>query len=648
MDHSSTENAKAADTPSVFFSYSREDRAHALPIIEALQSAGFNIWYDGMLEPGVKYLEKTEHVLMNARAVIVLWSPRSVQSNWVRDEAMIGRERENLIPLSIEQALPPLGFRQFQATDFSTWANNSDASEMQALMRQLALLHEQPAPEPMTPPPPNPPQVNRRLALGFGAGALLIGGGFLTRSLLNTASPNVRKTNGVVVLSFANLSGTPENDYIPAGLSTELRGALMRNAALRVVAQQTSDAVKNRGLDAVEIASELGVSFILDGSLSIVGDALRLSLELIDGTDGFRRWSDVYVAEPDQLLLLQETIITEILRSITDDLETAEAPLIGAASNPAAYDQYLRGLDSWQRVAIPEDARVSLDYFDAAVRFDPEFAAAHARRGLILSWLSNSSRENSEIESLSEKALTAARLAIEHGPDLDEAHSTLGWVEFFTAANFAAAAAPFERSIELGQGNAAVLARYATYAALVRKHSTARTAIARAVRLDPLNPYMHGSQATISYYAGDYEHAMQSARSALNISEQLGTVWSRLGLAQILANQPELALQSCEREPNLDLRYTCKAIAHARLDDRDSARLWLDKLISEFGDDWAVKQAMILTQLGELDSAMEALNIAYARANAGLVAIYADPMLAPLRARSDYSRLLSQVGFDSV
>ena len=102
------EATQNSETPTVFFSYSRADKEIAVPIIDALKRAGFNVWYDGMLDPGVKYLEKTESVLVNARAVVVLWSPRSIESNWVRDESMIGRDHENLIPLSIEGALPPL------------------------------------------------------------------------------------------------------------------------------------------------------------------------------------------------------------------------------------------------------------------------------------------------------------------------------------------------------------------------------------------------------------------------------------------------------------------------------------------------------------------------------------------------------------
>lgn len=644
------ETPKSDDNPTVFFSYSREDQAFAVPIIDAIRAAGFAVWYDGMLEPGVKYLEKTEETLLNARAIVVLWSPRSIQSNWVRDEAMVGRDREAIIPLSIEGAIPPLGFRQFQATDVTHWADKKNAPELQALIRQLRILHDREVDAPIAihTPSAKPTGLDRRWVLALGAGALLGGGAIASQLFRPAPSTATLSDNGIVVLSFDNLSGDQLLDYIPIGISAELRAALMRNAALRVVAQRTSDAIKRRQLDATSIANELGVSFILDGSLSLIGDTRRLSLELIDGATGFSQWAENYTAGPESLLLLQEQIITEVLRSITDNLGEDDAQLIGAPSNPAAYDQYLRGLDAWRRAAVPNDARAALTYFNEAVRLDPSFAAAHATRGLILSWLSSSSANRDTAALLLQDAIAASEAAITHGPDLADAHSTLGWVQFFSAVNIAAADEPFERSYALGQGNAAILARYATYGALVGKFETAEAAIARAIRLDPMNPYLRSSEALVFYYSGNPQKAEQSARDALEIDEALGTVWYRLGVSKILDGDAEAALDYCEKEPNLDLKLTCRALAHANLGQSDQARAALAELVSEYGEGSAFQQAQILAQLGDLDGAMATLRAAQAANDPGLVASYTDPMLAPLRARDEFSRLLSEIGFSSL
>jgi len=637
-------------SPTVFFSYSREDRDKAVPLIQAIQSAGFSVWYDGMLEPGEQYLEKTEDTLNAAKAVIVLWSPRSIKSNWVRDEAMVGREQNCLIPLSIEGAMPPLGFRQFQSTDVSSWSGSANAPEIQALVRQLSIAHGQPAPPRavIEAAPLKPPMINRRWALGLGAAALAIGGGIVGQNLLNQPETNTVSGNGIVVLSFSNLSGDKDFDYIPLGISAELRGALMRNAALRVVAKRTSEAIQNQDLDAPAIARKLGVSFILDGNLSAVDGVLNLSLELIDGVTGFSRWAQTYTADRDQLLVQQEIMLTQILRTITQDLGERDLQDIGAPSNPSAFDQYLRGLDGWRKAATPADARQALTYFDEAVRLDPAFAAAHAHRGSILSWISSATADPQESAQFLKDAQSAALQAVSYGPDLPMAHSTLGWVEFFSAINIAAAAAPFERAREIGNGDASILGSYAMYAALSGKSERAKDAIERAIRLDPINPYMHNTQAIVRYYAGEFVLARESAEAALAIDENAGIVRFWAGLSEIQSDAAETALETCELEPNTDAKYTCKAIALARLGRNDEANDYLGRLTEEYGTGASFQRAQILTQLGNLDGAMTALNTAWATRDAGLIAAHAEPMLNPLRDRADFSRLLSEIGFDSV
>ena len=111
----------ATDAPpsSVFFSYSRDDRARALPIIRQIEAAGFPTWWDGLLEGGERYLSATEAALDRARAVVVLWTGTSAKSHWVHDEATRGRDRGILVPLSLDNTEPPLGFGQFQVIDMS-------------------------------------------------------------------------------------------------------------------------------------------------------------------------------------------------------------------------------------------------------------------------------------------------------------------------------------------------------------------------------------------------------------------------------------------------------------------------------------------------------------------------------------------------
>jgi hypothetical protein len=107
-----------ADT-TVFLSYSHADTARALPIIKLIENAGYRVWWDGLIDGGERYLNITAAALDSARAVVVLWSKTSVQSHWVQDEAGRGRDRNCMVPVTIDGTMPPLGFGQFQAIDLS-------------------------------------------------------------------------------------------------------------------------------------------------------------------------------------------------------------------------------------------------------------------------------------------------------------------------------------------------------------------------------------------------------------------------------------------------------------------------------------------------------------------------------------------------
>ena len=139
MESPDSASIEAEDETSVFVSYSRADQKRAMPVIGALEQAGFRVWWDGLLEGGDNFLPTTDAALEGADAVVVLWSKVSVDSHWVRDEATSGRDRHCLVPLSLDGVQPPLGFRQFQVIDLSKWNGKPDTPEMARLVRGLVL-----------------------------------------------------------------------------------------------------------------------------------------------------------------------------------------------------------------------------------------------------------------------------------------------------------------------------------------------------------------------------------------------------------------------------------------------------------------------------------------------------------------------------
>jgi hypothetical protein len=161
----------------IFLSYARADRQRAEKLAHALDLAGFEVWWDALIEGGAAFANSIREALDAADAVIVLWSRSSIDSDWVRDEAAQGRDRRRLVPLSLDGSEPPLGFRQYHAIDLRKWRGKADAPEMVMVARAIAAATGQPRPSVRSSAKP----ISRRsvLWIGSGAAAVVVGGGGL-------------------------------------------------------------------------------------------------------------------------------------------------------------------------------------------------------------------------------------------------------------------------------------------------------------------------------------------------------------------------------------------------------------------------------------------------------------------------------------
>lgn len=634
---------------SVFFSYAHANRERAIEIINTLENAGYAVWWDGVLEGGVKYSENIEEALESANAVIVLWSEESIKSHWVRDEASRGVDRNCLVPLTIDGVKPPLGFRQFQIINMTNWQGEEGAVEAIQLVRAVATLHGEVQSAPALPTGASTivqTIKRRRLLVGGGAAAATLATGIALWKPDFGGDKGMLAENGIVVLPFDNVSGDPQQNFMSAGLAAELRAALARNQALRVIAGSSSEALKKRKLDAVSIARELGVAYVLEGSIRVAGQAIRVSSELIDGKTGFSRWSDIFEQTLNDSIGVQQNIANAVSSALSIELPSAKAgAAIGAPTNSAAYIEYLKGIDLYKSAISTETDLQSLSHLDTATQLDPNFAAAHAARARTLTVLGNTSDNVRRAKLYYETALEAAQRAANLGPELDDAHSTLGFVLFQTQLKVREAREPYERSRELGSGSATVLARYSTYAALTGQDKEAMDAVTSALSLDPLNPVIHRALGLSHYSVGRYREAIAAVENALALNPKLGDAYGMIGAALIQENKPEDAIAACEKESFRLTRHACLAIAHWRNGSEDAAQTSFDELIAEYGDAGLYQQAQVLAQWERQDDAMQTLNAAYAAGDSGLVYLQTDPMLAPLRARDDFISLQSDLGF---
>ena len=646
---------QAQTPPNVFLSYSRADQEHVLVLAQALEQAGLQVWWDAQIEGGAVFAKAIETALQACDAVIVLWSSRSVTSDWVLDEAANGRDKKKLVPLSLDGTEPPLGFRQYQAIPLAFAHGRIDDASLQAVLRAvLPLAGREAVPRPAlrSTAGPGHDAKRRRLLLGSGALAMAAGAGALGWQRGWFGAPSAPAMEGsVAVLPFDNLSGDPNKAYFSDGLSEELRATLARNQKLKVMAKTSSGQFRDSDEGAVRIARQLGVAFLLDGSVRWAGDTVRVAADLIDGSTGFSRWAHTFERRIDDVFAVQSeianTVATALAAQVADPgTAMDERAASGGTANVAAFDTYLRGRALYETGSDEASERRALALFDSAIEQDPGYAAAHAARAAALTTLANQHGKIGERVAMYDQAISAARRAIALAPDYAGAHSMLGFVQFQGRLDARAAREPFEKSSVLGMGEATVQARWAQYCARTGRVSEAAEAIERALSRDRLNALIYRAAGTIEYAARRFEASIPPLRQSLQMNPQLSRAHAHIGDALVNLGKLAQARSEYAVEPVPDFQLTGLAIVEHRSGNRVAARTAMDRLVTELGDTVLYQQAQVLAQWGEAEAGMTRLLRAREMGDSGLIYARNDPFLDPLRSDSRMATLLAGLGFE--
>ena len=642
----------ALSRPTVFLSYARADRDAAGRLASALEAAGIDVWRDTLIEGGAAFAKAIESSLDRCEAVVVCWSRKSVASDWVLDEAGRGRDLHKLVPVTLDGTEPPLGFRQYHAVDLSHWHGSADAEELAAVARAITAAAGRPAGLRPTSRAPQP-ALSRRRVLAVAAGVAGAAAAGIAVWRFGPVRGAASRPTSVAVLPFVNLSGSADQDYFSDGLSEELRATLARNAGLQVMAQASSRQFRERKDDAATIADKLGVDYLLDGSVRRSGDAVRVTADVIDGSTGFSRWSETFDRALDDVFAVQSEIAGTVARALvtrfaTDATDSADVVDYSAGGTDivAAYDAYLRGRSLYDLSADEASERAALAQFDAALEADPNYAAAHAARARSLTAIANQYGKVGELAGLYDAAIASAERAIELAPDLADAHSTLGFTLFQGRLDARAARAPFERSNELGGGEATVVARYAQYCARCGRDRPARAAMKRALVLDRLNPLIHRAAGSIEYAARRWEDSIGPARRALSMNTRLSRAHAAIGDALLMQGRNDDARAEYLAEPVEDFRLAGLAVVERRRGDAPAAEAAMTRLVDEHGDRVLYQQAQVLADWRRPQEAFARLERALALGDSGLIYLRNDPFLDPLRGNLRFVKLLNRLGFD--
>jgi TolB-like protein len=383
--------------------------------------------------------------------------------------------------------------------------------------------------------------------------------------VLTDASPELAPPQykpSIAVLPFQNLSGDPEQEYFADGVVEEIITALSRFQSLFVIARNSSFTYKGRAVDVKQIGRELGVGYVLEGSVRKHADRLRISGQLIDASSGGHIWADRYEGALEDVFDLQDRITSSVVSAVLPKMEWAE---IGRAmrkptGNLHAYDYYLRALASYRRFGRQGHMEKELELFTRATELDPNFGMAYTMAACCYAVRKTTGCMTDPGKDVPEAARLAAR-AVELGAEDPFVLGACGWVFAYVVGDLDRGCTLVDRALALN----ANLSNCWQWGGLVKlwlgEPEEALDRFERAIRLGPLNPYLWISQlgaANAHFLEGRYDEASVWAETALQNAPDHPACLRIHAASNALGGRLERARRSTERllERNPKLRIS--------------------------------------------------------------------------------------------
>jgi adenylate cyclase len=570
----------------IFISYARPNEPLARQAGDALRATGFRVWRDDELPAHRAYSEVIEERIKAAKAVLVLWSNDAVRSQWVRAEADAARELGTLVQVSLDGVLPPMPFNQIQCADLFGWAGDTNWPGWQKVVSSIGSL------------------VGVQPAIGPAA---------------DVQAPARRVA--VCVLPFLNMSGDAEQEYFSDGISEDIITDLSKVSALSVTARNTAFAFKGKVMDVKEVARQLAVTHVLEGSVRKAGSRVRINAQLIDGVAGDHVWADRYDRDLDDIFAIQDEISKAIVGALKLKLLPQEKKAIEqrGTTNSDAYNLYLMARQQWVSGNDGSSRRdeVVVRICEQAISVDPDYAKAWALMALA----------QSELRFYHDKPVDprpAAEKALALDPRLPEAHC--------------------------------VKARYLSDAD--GRHEEAIKQIEKALQLDPGSWEANKEAARLIFRQGRirdaipyFEKASSLMESDYNSTGLLVTCYHGLkdadGVRRYAAKTFERAEKAVGQDQGNGSALGYGSVSLAALGEAHRAKEWTRRALLIDPDNLTMRYNLacaFASHLHDADAAMEVLEPYADRFNAMLVTHFqVDPDIDPIREDPRFQAMLERM-----
>lgn len=485
LDISDTPAEAAPQRLRVFLSYARPNKPRVAKIAAGLEAAGLDVWWDPAIEAGSTFSDEIAHELEIADAIVVVWSKAAIASAWVRDEADVGRQRGRLVPVLIEPVQPPLGFRQLHATDLGDWHGQPDDAAFRSVISAIERVAGGTAVRAPAAAPPRPPW--RLIGRGLLSLVVLAGLAFAGYGYLGNRHPDTTRPT-VAVLPFTNMTqgGQP---YFAQGLAEEILDSLARNKRVRVLGSASARSIRANDSDPGFARRALGVDWLLDGSVrggANASDRIKVSVQLIDTSDGSAVWAQAFDRGGADLISVQEEIAKAVETQISGTISGPEPRPANAPRAPVSPEAFSKILVARQliRTRKPDALRAAFKLADEAIALDGTYALAYATRAsaAILGTVYVDDRVDRNVEKASRRD---AEKAIALDPNLSDGYDALG-VVLVTARDIPNAIVAGKRAVALNPGNAEAQLHLAFHQAYNGQIAAAIKTFQAASAIDPM------------------------------------------------------------------------------------------------------------------------------------------------------------------
>ena len=502
--------------PDIFLSYNREDAATAKRFADAFAAEGLSVWWDATLRSGEAYDEVTEAALRGAKAVVVLWSPRSVVSRWVRAEATIADRCKTLVPVTIEPCERPIMFELTQTAELSHWTGDAGDRAWLAFLGDVRRFVGREAVSPAAPisEAPAPPKPGER-----------------------------GEAPSLAVLPFTNRSGLPADEVFAIGMVEDLIDALSQGVNVRVISSASTARFRTGAMPDLEaMGRQLGVRYLLEGNVRRADVDLRVTAQLVEAASGEILWTQKFDRPLAELAALQEELIEEVAAHLGTQVHQLEiARALQKPDDLTAWEAATLSFSSFRQLTRKSLA-MGVTEARRAVAIAPEYGPAHAMLAVT----------------------TALEYFLQH-PDNPE---TVRQIRIH-----------INRALTLDPDNAIVLACTAQAQNFIGQPQDALPNVQRAIRQSPSYSYAHFVCGTTYVLLNRAEDALCQLDGEAKLSpgwllEYASLYWR--AVAHINRSDWDAAIMALDRSITLNsepsFAYLYKAILRSRVGHTSEAR----------------------------------------------------------------------------